>query len=137
MTVNKNSNNNRGLSEINLTSLVDVCLTLVIIFMVSYPLVMQSGINVATPALQKANTVLEETELKAEINLKDNNRIELNGQAIEYTLLPDSLRALLAASKEKRVVISADENVLHDRVVAALDLAKQSGAGQLAIVKRK
>ena len=137
MTVNKNSNNNRGLAEINLTSLVDVCLTLVIIFMVSYPLVMQSGINVATPALQKAKTVLEETELKAEINLKDNNRIELNGQAIEYTLLPDSLRTLLAASKEKRVVISADENVLHDRVVAALDLAKQSGAGQLAIVKRK
>jgi biopolymer transport protein ExbD len=136
MTVN-NKKDDRGLSEINLTSLVDVCLTLVIIFMVSYPLVMQSGINVATPAMQKAKTVLEETELKAEINLKENNQIELNGHLIDHHLLPDSLKSLLLASKEKRVVISADENVLHDRVVAVLDLAKQSGAGQLAIIKRK
>ena len=137
MTVNQNQKDNRGLSEINLTSLVDVCLTLVIIFMVSYPLVMQSGINVSTPALQKAKTVLEETELKAEINLKENNQVELNGHAIDYKALPDTLKTLLLASKEKRVVISAEENVLHDRVVAALDLAKQSGAGQLSIVKRK
>jgi biopolymer transport protein ExbD len=137
MTVNKNHQQNRGLSEINLTSLVDVCLTLVIIFMVSYPLVMQSGIHVATPSLQKAKTVLEESELKAQINLKENNQIELNGQQIDVQVLPDTLRMLMAASKEKHVVISADENVRHDRVVAALDLAKQSGAGQLSIIKRK
>jgi len=137
MNVNKNQQNNRGLSEINLTSLVDVCLTLVIIFMVSYPLVMQSGINISTPALQKAKTVLEETELKAEINIKGNNQIELNGNIVDYTIFPDSLRTLLSASKEKIVILSAAENVLHDRVVAVLDLAKQNGAKKLSIIKRK
>ncbi|NIW80149.1 MAG: hypothetical protein GWN16_12125, partial [Calditrichae bacterium] len=67
----------------NLTSLVDVSLTLVIIFMVSYPLVMQSGINVSSPSMEKAKTQLEETELKAEIVLKEDYSIQLNGKKIE------------------------------------------------------
>jgi biopolymer transport protein ExbD len=127
----------RGLSEINLTSLVDVSLTLVIIFMVSYPLVMQSGINVSTPSLQKAKTQLEETELKVEIHLKEDETIQLNGELIELASLPDSMSSLLAASKSKMVVISAEPSVLHDWVVAILDEAKQCGAQQLSIIRRK
>ena len=128
---------NKAVTDINLTSLVDVCLTLVIIFMVSYPLVMQSGIKVSSPSMQKARTQLEETELKAEITLKEDYSIQLNGNTIEPDYLADSLKALMAASKNKLVVISAEENVLHDHVVAILDEAKQCGAEQLSIVKRK
>jgi biopolymer transport protein ExbD len=133
----KSSNKNRPVTEINLTSLVDVCLTLVIIFMVSYPLVMQSGINVSSPSMEKAKNQTEETEIKAEINLKADSTIELNGKMIEPLVFPDSLKSLLMASREKHVVISAEENVLHDRVVAILDEAKQCGAEQLSIIKRK
>jgi biopolymer transport protein ExbD len=131
------STESKPVTEINLTSLVDVCLTLVIIFMVSYPLVMQSGINVSTPSMQKARTQLVETELKAEITLKEDYTIQLNGKPIEPDCLADSLKALMAASKNKMVVISAEENVLHDHVVAILDEAKQCGAQQLSIVKKK
>jgi biopolymer transport protein ExbD len=127
----------KGLTEINLTSLVDVCLTLVIIFMVSYPLVMQSGINISSPSIKKARTQLEETELKAEIILKDDYSIQLNGKPIEPDYLEESLKKLMAASKNKMVVVSAEENVLHDHVVAILDEAKQCGAEKLSIVKRK
>lgn len=131
------SKSGKALTEINLTSLVDVCLTLVIIFMVSYPLVMQSGIKISTPSMKKAKTQLEETEVKAEITLKEDYSIQLNGKPIEPDYLPDSLKSLMAASKNKMVVISAEENVLHDHVVAILDEAKQCGAEQLSIVKRK
>ena len=127
----------KGLTEINLTSLVDVCLTLVIIFMVSYPLVMQSGINISSPSIKKARTQLEETELKAEIVLKDDYSIQLNGKPIEPDYLEESLKKLMAASTNKMVVVSAEENVLHDHVVAILDEAKQCGAEKLSIVKRK
>ncbi|UCF64660.1 MAG: biopolymer transporter ExbD [bacterium] len=127
----------RAVTDVNLTSMVDVCLTLVIIFMVSYPLVMQSGINVSTPSMKKARTMTEETELKAEINLKEDYSIELNGQVIDPVLLSDSLRSLMNASKNKLVVVSAEANVLHDHVVAILDEAKQCGAEQLSIIKKK
>ena len=133
--MNKSANNNRGLTEINLTSLIDVSLTLVIIFMVSYPLVMQSGIKVSTPPLENAKNELEATELKAEIYLRHNDTIMLNGVTIESKSFSDSLRSLLGASINKLVVISADDNVLHDRVVAILDEAKQCGAQQLSIIR--
>lgn len=126
-----------GVTEINLTSLIDVSLTLVIIFMVSFPLVMQSGINVSTPSMRKAQTQMEETELKAEINLKEDGTLELNGYIIDPDSLTDTLKTLIEASKEKLVVVSAEPNVLHDRVVGILDQAKQLGAQQLSIIKRK
>ena len=137
MNSRSNSNTNKAVSDINLTSMVDVCLTLVIIFMVSYPLVMQSGINVSTPSMKKAKTLTEETELKAEINLKEDYTIELNGNVVAPEILSDSLRSLMNASKKKLVVVSAEENVLHDHVVAILDEAKQCGAEQLSIIKKK
>jgi biopolymer transport protein ExbD len=132
-----NGKKQRPVSNINLTSMVDVCLTLVIIFMVSYPLVMQSGIKVSSPSMKKAKTITEETELKAEINLKEDYTIELNGDVIAPEILSDSLKSLMQASKNKMVVVSAEENVLHDHVVAILDEAKQCGAEQLSIVKKK
>ena len=132
-----NGKKQRPVSNINLTSMVDVCLTLVIIFMVSYPLVMQSGIKVSSPSMKKARTISEETELKAEINLKEDYTIELNGDVIAPEILSDSLKSLMQASKNKMVVVSAEENVLHDHVVAILDEAKQCGAEQLSIIKKK
>jgi biopolymer transport protein ExbD len=132
-----NGKSNKAVTDINLTSMVDVCLTLVIIFMVSYPLVMQSGINVSTPSMKKAKTVTEETEIKAEINLKEDYTIELNGITIAPDLLSDSLKSLMKASKKKLVIVSAEANVLHDHVVAILDEAKQCGAEQLSIIKKK
>ena len=137
MNSRTSSNTKKAVTDINLTSMVDVCLTLVIIFMVSYPLVMQSGINVSTPSMKKAKTVTEETELKAEINLKEDYTIELNGKVIAPEFLSDSLRYIMNASKKKLVVVSAEENVLHDHVVAILDEAKQCGAEQLSIIKKK
>ena len=137
MNDRKNGKKGRAVTDVNLTSMVDVCLTLVIIFMVSYPLVMQSGINISTPSMKKAKTMTEETELKAEINLKEDYSIELNGEVIDPILLSDSLRSLMSASKNKLVVVSAEANVLHDHVVAILDEAKQCGAEQLSIIKKK
>jgi biopolymer transport protein ExbD len=43
----------------------------------------------------------------------------------------------MKASKKKLVIVSAEANVLHDHVVAILDEAKQCGAEQLSIIKKK
>lgn len=125
------------LSEINLTSLVDVSLTLVIIFMVASPFVLQSGIMVSTPALEQAKTEMEATDLQAEIRLKADGTILLNGALIAVPAFSDSLRSLLAVSADKHVLISAEEEVLHDQVIAVMDEAKQCGAQSLSLVKRR
>jgi biopolymer transport protein TolR len=126
----------QGLNEINLTSLVDVSLTLVIIFMASSPFVLQSGILVSTPKLTQAETQEEVTELKAEIDLGTEGAIQINGEPVTVSQFADSLRVLLSMSKEKRVVLSASGEVMHDQVIALMDEAKQCGAKKISLVRR-
>jgi biopolymer transport protein ExbD len=126
-----------GLTEINLTSLIDVSLVLVVIFMVMTPMILQSTITVSTPNVGNAAAGAQQTELRAEVYIKQSGEVLINGVAITPATLTDSLRVLLAMTKNKLVVISADEQVIHDRVVAALDAARQAGAKELSIVKRR
>jgi biopolymer transport protein ExbD len=126
-----------GLTEINLTSLIDVSLVLVVIFMVMTPMILQSTITVSTPNVGNAAAGAQQTELRAEVYIKQSGEVLINGVAIAPATLTDSLRVLLAMTKNKLVVISADEQVMHDRVVAALDAARQAGAKELSIVKRR
>jgi len=126
-----------GLTDINLTSLIDVALVLVVIFMIMTPMIMQSNIVVSTPKVGKAGAGTPQTELRAEVYLTEAGAIVVNGVAVTPEALADSLRLLLAPSKKKLVIISADELVIHDRVVQVLDAARQAGARELSIVKRK
>jgi biopolymer transport protein ExbD len=126
-----------SVTEVNLTSLVDVALTLVIIFMVASPFVLQSGIKVSTPDLQKAEKVAEATDVKAEILLKSDGALLLNGKVIPVRMFSDSLRNCLAVSKNKQVLISAEGDVLHDQVIAVMDEAKQCGASKLSLIRQK
>ena len=49
------------------------------------------------------------------------------------TLLPK----LLERSVERRVVVSADTLVVYDRVIRIMDLAKQAGAGDVALLRTR
>jgi biopolymer transport protein ExbD len=51
--------------------------------------------------------------------------------------LSDLLPKLLDRSRERRVVIATDDQVVYDRVMRVLDLAKQSGAADLALLRTK
>jgi biopolymer transport protein ExbD len=128
---------NRSLTQINVTSLVDVCLTLLIFFMATSPFVMQSGIKVSTPSVQKAKANEKADDVKANIYLQNDSLLVLNGEPLAMADFSDSLRALLAASESKQVVISADDDVIHERVIMIMDEAKQCGAKGLSIVKPK
>jgi len=126
----------KSLHEINLTPLVDVSLTLVIIFMVASPFILQSQIQISTPALQNAANAKAASDLKAEVYLTEQGELKLNGKSLAWESFGDSLKAVLQASRSKQVIISADDGVLHDQVVAVLDRAKQSGAAKLSVIRR-
>jgi len=126
-----------GLTEINLTSLIDVSLVLVVIFMVMTPMILQSTITVSTPNVGSAAGGEKQTELRAEVYLKNTGETLINGVSLAPNAVTDGLRTLLDKTQKKLVVVSADEEVMHDRVVATLDAARQAGARELSIVKRR
>jgi biopolymer transport protein ExbD len=126
-----------GLTDINLTSLIDVALVLVVIFMVMTPIMMQSNILVSTPKIKQAAANEKQVEVPVEMHLAEDGTILVNGQTVTAQTLISHLRGILTQNKKKLVVVSADENAVHEHVVALLDAARQAGARELSIVKRR
>jgi biopolymer transport protein ExbD len=120
-----------------LNSLVDVALSLVIAFMVSMPLFFESGIFVSAPGAAKAAANEPSSDIKANIYLASDGRILLNEDEVTLHKLVELLPKLLQRSVERRVIVSAEEGVRYEQVMQILDLAKQSGAVDLALLRTR
>jgi biopolymer transport protein TolR len=123
-----------AITDINVTPLVDVSLVLVIIFMVTAPMVMQAGIIVASSKVDAAEGQVSQNESVA-LRLTAKG-IYLNELPVTLETLPPLLTAKLKVNKKKVVTITADDDVKHGVVVEVLDIAKQSGAEGLSIMKK-
>ena len=127
----------RRKDELILTSLVDIALGLVLGFLVAMPLFFETGIFVSAPGVARAGIGEQGTDVKANIFLTDDGRILLNESEVSIAQLSDLLPKLLDRSRERRVVVATDDNVVYDRVMKVLDLAKQSGAADLALLRKR
>jgi biopolymer transport protein TolR len=122
---------------INLTPLVDVSLVLVVIFMATAPMFMQSGIIVTSG--EKKAEVAAPAAPKPEENILirlEGETVFLNQREVPLAELQPLLQSLLAASETKRVIINPGREVLHGRVVTVMDLSKQAGADAIVILGR-
>lgn len=126
-----------GMVDINLTSLIDIALVLVVIFMVMAPMVVQSSITISTPQAGQTAAGKQQREAKITLHVKSDGGVRINNTTVTAATMSARLGQLLAMSATKRVEVSADERVLHEHVVAALDAARQAGAKELTIVKHR
>lgn len=121
--------------QINLTPLVDVSLVLVVIFMATAPMFLQSGIIVTSgnARIKSAGVAQAESIL---VRLTGSG-IVLNQKNVSETELPTMLKAMLIHSQDRKIIIRPDREVKHGRVIRIMDLAKQAGAGTLVILGDK
>src|SRR2546429_2613348 len=122
------------ITAINVTPLVDVCLVLVIIFMAVAPFAMTVGIKVLE-SRAKAAEGKASVEDNVNVKLSSAGRITVNGAEVTMELLGTQIVAALSKSKDKMVIITADDDNRVGQVVEILDTARQSGALKLAILK--
>jgi biopolymer transport protein ExbD len=117
-----------------LTPLVDVSLVLVVIFMATAPMFLQSGI-IVTSGEKKAAEAHPQAAPKDNIVIKlEGAEIKLNQQVVTLAELPALLRTMLLTSEQRRVIVNPDREVLHGAVVKVMDIAKQAGADNLVIL---
>src|SRR3989344_6570282 len=109
---------------INVTPLVDVCLVLVIIFMVTAPLFEQPSLDVNLP---KATTKEGEEKENITVTLTSDGKIAVNEQEVAADELGPALKMKLAHSGEKHVILRADKESLHGDLLMAMRLAKEFG----------
>jgi biopolymer transport protein TolR len=129
------SGSGRGpMAEINVTPLVDVMLVLVIIFMVTAPMMNNSGINVDLP---KAETPpLEISEDQLVLTMDAERKVYINEDTTGFTLdeLPGRLRAIAEANPERPVFLRADGALAYRDVVGLLEIAKRAGMPRVGLV---
>ena len=122
-------------SGINVTPLVDVCLVLVIIFMVTAPLLSEPVIKVQLP---KAHTKDGEERDKITVTLSKEGRLALDyKEYATYEAMEPDLKLKLAGSESKLVILKADEDARHGRLVELMAKAKDAGAQSLTIATEK
>jgi len=119
----------KSLSEINVTSLVDVTLVLLIIFMITSPL-MQMGIQINLP---RASAKAVETRDNLVVTVRKDATLMVGDRVIPLAALPDELDRALKAGK-KGILIRADKAVPYGAVVRVLDLARKTGIHDVGLI---
>lgn len=121
------------ISEINTTPLTDIFLVLLIIFMVTSTALVQQALQVNLPQSSSGQAVPKAVTL----TLTPDEKIFLDGKFIpSRDALPGRLRAALAETSDKLVILEGDERVLLGQVVELLDLARKAGARKVAIATK-
>ncbi len=119
-----------AITGINVTPLVDITLVLLIIFMVTTKIVMNSSVPLDLP---KAATGTSEVQVVFSIVLAADGRALVDGKAIPNDdAILQAAKDAQAQHPDLRAVIKADAAVTHGRVIHVLDLLKQAKVNKIA-----
>ena len=120
--------------ELNLISLVDVVLLLVIFFMLSTTFIQDARLRVELPEAGSATVEREAQPIVITISAQGSYRV--NDRALvnnERSTLSAALRQVAGDSRLEPVTIRADARATHQSVVTAMDVAAKQGFAQVNI----
>lgn len=127
----KTDNEDELQTGINVTPLVDVCLVLVIIFMVTAPLLSEPPIKITLP---KARTQEGEEKEKVAVTISAGEKYAVNEKIFtERGAFLDGLDAYIKETGLTLVVIKADEGAPYGALTDAMARAKEAGASSITI----
>lgn len=115
--------------DINVTPLVDVTLVLLIIFLATSYLIAQQSLKVELP--KASQSVATEARTVA-VMVKADGTIVLDGKVLEPADLQSELAERKRARPNLQVLVGADREVIHGRVVEVMDAARRAGIEGLA-----
>ena len=121
--------------EVNLTSLIDVVLLLLIFFMVSTSFVKQSQIQLRLPEAD-GPAIVEEVPDQIDIMITETGTYFINGRELINTrpeTIRNALQKISGGNNQLPLTISADANARHQDVVTAMDVAGRLGFTQINI----
>src|SRR6476659_4511946 len=116
--------------DINVTTLVDMTLVLLMIFMVSASLSVNPGIKVDLP---KAAFGTETSKSTLALTLNKEGVLFLNGEKSDDSGVVRFIGSELPKNPQLQAIIAADKAVPHGDVIHVIDLVKRSGVHKFAI----
>ena len=121
------------MAEINITPLTDIFLVLLIIFMITTSVMIESAAKVNLP---KSTQTVQETR-GLTVTITADNKLFVNQMQVDGSQLEPTLRDLLADDPKKLVILQGDQAVLLGEAVHVMDLAKRAGALAISVAAQK
>ncbi|MGI9308366.1 MAG: ExbD/TolR family protein [Gammaproteobacteria bacterium] len=121
--------------EVNLTSLIDVVLLLLVFFMITTSFVRESKIGIRLPKASKP-AIVGVVEEQLIITISAQGTYLVGGKPLldnRPATLEAAINKLAADSSGQRITISADANASHQAVVTAMDMAGKAGFVEINI----
>jgi biopolymer transport protein ExbD/biopolymer transport protein TolR len=117
-------------AEINVVSLIDVMMLLMVIFMITAP-IMQGGIDINLP---KAEARPLEPKSGLVVSVDKTGRIHVDDASLSLSEFRATFRALAAERGRDGVYLRADAGVPYGEVVKVLAIMRASGAADVGLV---
>ena len=116
--------------SLDLTPMLDVVFLLLIFFMLT-SIYAKPMLPLDLP---DAATGQVGAEPEVAIAIRGDGTLHLNGEKIAASELAAALRPLFQAGNKRDLSVQADQGIPFGRVVEVMDLAKQAGAANIAVV---
>jgi biopolymer transport protein TolR len=122
-------------SDINVTPLVDVCLVLLIIFMVVTPM-LQKGVDIQLPETVNP-TKMPENAKQLTLAIKSDGSVFVNQNWVTKENLKNTLAEVHTSTPDKDVVIKADRRLKYKDVRGLMQLVNEVGFSRVGLVTEK
>jgi biopolymer transport protein ExbD len=118
-------------SEINLTPLIDVMLVLLIIFMVSTSVAVDTGLKINLPKGETVSSTLDNDSIV--IAMDAASKMTVNGKLTSLTALNEDLKSAILKEKTGIVIFKGDKTVGLEVIIKVMDISNRSGATKFAL----
>jgi biopolymer transport protein TolR len=119
-------------SDINVTPLVDVCLVLLIIFMVVTPM-LQKGVPVNLPVTEEPEKT-PDTDKQLQISVKADGTVYLGSLPVIKQQVQDELQKIHDRTPDREVAVKGDKLVKYGAVLDALKACREVGFNNVGLI---
>ena len=119
-------------SDINVTPLVDVCLVLLIIFMVVTPL-LQKGVPVNLPVTESPDKT-PETERQLIISVKADGSVYVGSTVLRKEQVESQLKEIHERTPDREIAVKGDRAVKYGEVLSVLKACRETGFENVGLI---
>jgi biopolymer transport protein ExbD len=124
----------RVMAEINITPFTDVILVLLIIFMITTPLILQSNIKVSLPEAASGKPLTNTRHINITVN--NDNSVYIDNNLVTSSELRAQVRMMHRDNPDIEVILFADKMVKFKNIVSILDDLNEIGVKNLNIAAK-